>query len=257
MAGRIVAVASVAQAITIGLTLIPFSLFITPLVDEFDLPVAQILIGMGLFTLVMMGAGVGVLLDRFSICVIMTDGAFLMALSLVLMSVAIRPWQLGALFGVGLGTGVAMAGPLAATTVIARWLGERRGLAMGLASMGPSFGGLSLVPAGGWLLEEFGWRVVIQVFGCFPLGLGPLCFLVVRNSPADVGQAMDGWPVGAGPENSGVSPEEWSAPQIVRTRNFWAIALGVGSSLVLAATGMQTWRDSVRNWATAVRRCRL
>ena len=85
MAGRIVAVASVAQAITIGLTLIPFSLFITPLVDEFDLPVAQILIGMGLFTLVMMGAGVGVLLDRFSICVIMTDGAFLMALSLVLM----------------------------------------------------------------------------------------------------------------------------------------------------------------------------
>ncbi|HIL79913.1 MAG TPA: hypothetical protein EYG54_01465, partial [Myxococcales bacterium] len=110
---RIVAVAFVAQAITIGLTLIPFSLFITPLVDEFGLAVAQIQIGMGLFTLVMMGAGagVGVLLDRFSIRVIMTAGACLIALSFLLMSVALQPWQLGALFGVGVGTGVAMAGP--------------------------------------------------------------------------------------------------------------------------------------------------
>jgi MFS family permease len=227
---RIVAVAFVAQAITIGLTLIPFSLFITPLVDEFGLPVAQIQIGMGLFTLVMMGAGagVGVLLDRLSIRVIMTAGACLIALSFLLMSVALQPWQLGALFGVGVGTGVAMAGPLAATTVIARWFDERRGLAMGLASMGPPFGGLVLTPAAGWLLGELGWRVVLQVFACCALALGPLCFLVIRNSPADVGQATDGRPIGAVPKNPGVSPKEWSAPEIIRSRNFWALALGVG-----------------------------
>jgi hypothetical protein len=66
---RIVGIVFLAQAITLGLTIIPFSLFITPLVDEFGLAVARVQIGMGLFTLVMMGAGAGVgaLLDRFSI----------------------------------------------------------------------------------------------------------------------------------------------------------------------------------------------
>ena len=224
------AVAFTAQAITIGLTLIPFSLFITPLVDEFGLSVAEIQMGMGLFTFVMMGAGAGVggLLDRFSIRVIMSAGACLMAICFLLMSVALQPWQLAILFGVGVATGVAMAGPLAATTVIARWFDERRGLAMGLASMGPPVGGLVLAPATGWLLGELGWREVMQVFSCFALALGPICFLVIRNSPADVGQTMDGRPVGVVTESAGVSPEEWSTHKILSSRNFWALALGVG-----------------------------
>ena len=85
---RIVAVAFFAQAITIGLTLIPFSLFITPLVADFDLPIASIQVGMGLFSVVMMGAGagVGVLLDRFSIRWIMASGALVMTLSFLLIT---------------------------------------------------------------------------------------------------------------------------------------------------------------------------
>ncbi|MCS5638280.1 MAG: MFS transporter [Myxococcota bacterium] len=227
---RIVAVAFFAQAITIGLTLIPFSLFITPLVAEFGLPIARVQVGMGLFTLVMMsaGAGVGVLLDRFSIRWIMAGGALLVTLSFLLMSLADHPWQLAILFGIGAATGVAMTGPLAASTVVARWFEAKRGLAMGLASMGPPAGGLLLTPVAGWLLAEMGWRNVLQVFACATFALAPVCLLVVRNSPEEVGQAMDGRAPGDVGPGDVQGSEEWSAASILRSRNFWGLALAMG-----------------------------
>ena len=227
---RIVALAFLAQAITIGLTFIPFSLFITPLAGEFGLPVARIQIGMGLFTLVMMsaGAGVGALLDRFAIRWIMAGGALLMAISFLLMSWALHPWQLLVLFGVGVATGVSMAGPLAASTVIARWFEAKRGLAMGISAMGPPVGGLLLTPAAGWLLGEFSWRGVLQAFACVAFVLAPLCLLIIRNSPHDVGQSVDGRSSDLPRPSPSHAPKEWSAPKILRSRNFWALALAMG-----------------------------
>ena len=227
---RIVAVAFFAQALTLGLTLIPFGLFVTPLVDEFGLSVARVQIGMGLFTLVMMGAGVGVgaLLDRFSIRVIMAGGAFLLALSFLLMSLATQPWELAALFGIGSATGVAMTGPLSASTVIARWFDARRGLAMGVSAMGPPAGGLVLMPTAGWLLGQLDWREVLQVFACVAFLLGPLCFFVVRNRPEDVGQVVDGRTPDTPDSVPEPRAEEWTAPTILRSRNFWGLALAMG-----------------------------
>jgi len=227
---RIVAVAFFAQAITIGLTLIPFSLFITPLVADFDLPIASIQVGMGLFSVVMMGAGagVGVLLDRFSIRWIMASGALVMTLSFLVMSVADHPWQLAILFGVGAAAGTAMAGPLAASTVVARWFETKRGLAMGLSAMGPPVGGLLLTPVAGWLLAEVGWRDTLQVFACATFVLAPACLFVVRNSPEEVGQAMDGGVPGDRDPGHTEEAEEWSAGRILRSRSFWFLALGVG-----------------------------
>jgi len=227
---RIVVVAFLAQAITIGLTLIPFSLFVTPLVDEFGLPVARIQMGMGLFTFVMMvaGAGVGALLDRFSIRWIMAGGSLLISLSFLLMSVAVHPWELMVLFGVGAASGVSMAGPLAAGTVIARWFEAKRGFAMGISAMGPPVGGLLLTPVAGWLLADVGWRGVFQIFACVAFVLAPICLLIIRNSPGDVGQTVDG----RGPEEPGPDTlpdsDEWTALKIVRSPNFWGLALTLG-----------------------------
>ena len=79
------AVAFVAQAVTIGLTIIPFGLFATPLVEEFGLSIASVQVGLGLFIVVLTGtsAGIGPLLDRYSIRLFMAlgfyfDGALLL-----------------------------------------------------------------------------------------------------------------------------------------------------------------------------------
>ena len=154
------AVAFVAQAVTIGLTIIPFGLFATPMVEEFGLSIASVQVGLGLFIVVLTGtsAGIGPLLDRYSIRLFMALGSILMALCFWGMSLAHHPWQLALLFSGGTALGVSLAGPLAATTVIAKWFDEKRGLAVGIAAMGPPTGGLLLTPLAGWLLAEFGWR---------------------------------------------------------------------------------------------------
>ena len=65
----IVAVGLIAQAITIGLTIIPFGFFTTPLVDEFDSSITEIALGLSIFIVAMtvVGGLVGRLLDSGSI----------------------------------------------------------------------------------------------------------------------------------------------------------------------------------------------
>lgn len=226
----IVAVAFVAQAITIGATIIPFGLFITPMVEEFGLSIANVQLGLALFILVLTGtsAGVGPLLDRRSIRVLMALGSLLMGICLFSMSLAEHPWQLALLFGGGAALGVSLAGPLAATTVIAKWFDKKRGLAVGIAAMGPPTGGLLLTPLAGWLLAEFGWRETLQVFGGISLLIAPLAWFVVRNAPGDVGQTVDGLAPQAKTEEPPSDAEAFSVGEIFRSRNFWGLALAMG-----------------------------
>lgn len=226
----IVAVAFVAQAITIGLTIIPFGLFTTPLVEEFGLSIGGVQSGLGLFILVMTGAsaGVGPLLDRRSIRAMMATGAGLITLCFLAMSFARQPWQLALLFGGGASLGVALAGPLAATTVIAKWFDEKRGMAVGIAAMGPPAGGLLLTPLAGWLLAEVGWRTTLQVFALLSALVLPLVLLVVRNTPAAIGQEVDGRAADAPGEAPRVESKAITGADILRNRNFWGLAMAMG-----------------------------
>jgi len=226
----IVAVAFVAQAITIGLTILPFGLFTTPLVEEFGLSIGGVQSGLGLFILMMTSASalIGPLLDRHSIRAMMAAGSILMALSFLAMSVAEQPWQLALLFGCGGALGVALAGPLAATTVIAKWFDVKRGLAVGIAAMGPPAGGLLLTPLAGWLLAEVGWRGTLRVFALVSALILPLAWWVVRSTPEEVGQQVDGHqPDGAAPPTRGQA-ESIPSAEILRSRNFWSLAFAMG-----------------------------
>ena len=224
------AVAFVAQAVTIGLTIIPFGLFATPMVEEFGLSIASVQVGLGLFIVVLTGtsAGIGPLLDRYSIRLFMALGSILMALCFWGMSLAHHPWQLALLFSGGTALGVSLAGPLAATTVIAKWFDEKRGLAVGIAAMGPPTGGLLLTPLAGWLLAEFGWRETLQVFAVISLLLTPLAWLVVKSTPEEVGQTVDGLTPMDPIAKAHASPAPLNLRKIIRSRNFWSLALAMG-----------------------------
>ena len=226
----IVGVGLAAQAITIGVTIIPFGFFTTPLVDEFGASIAQVASGLAIFMVAstLAGAVVGRVLDRGSIRAVMACGSLLMAACFLAMSAATALWQLAALFGAGAAAGLAMAGPLPATTVIAKWFDRRRGLAVGIASTGPLVGGALITPLAGWLIGEVGWRGTLQVFSGISAAIAPLALAIVRNTPAELGQEIDGGaaaaahsaPVGAG--------EELTPRAILASRSFCALALGVG-----------------------------
>jgi MFS family permease len=226
----IVAVGLLSQAITVGLTIIPFGFFTTPIVEEFGASRAQVQAGLALFMLAMTGAGglVGRLLDRGSIRAVMACGSLTMAACFLALSFATALWQLGALFGVGVAFGVAMAGPLPATTVIAKWFDRKRGAAVGVAATGPLVGGALLTPLVGVLLESSGWRGTLQVFAGISAMIAPFALLVVRNSPDELGQLVDGAPA-TSPVDEDVSVTPPLEPgEILRSRNFWALALGIG-----------------------------
>ena len=228
----IVAVAFAAQALSIGLSIIPYGLFIQPIIVEFD---ASVMIANGgiavlFFVMTIAGTIVGPLVDRHSIRAIMVGGAIVMSASFALMSITSSLLQLGMLFGVGVAIGVAMLGPLPASAVVVKWFDRKRGRALGIAAIGPFAGGLALTPLVGALIESVGWRVSLQCFSVGVLGIVPFIWIVIRNRPEDVGQLPDGEPA-RDVEGDAVVPnggEIWTTRQILTARNFWALALGVG-----------------------------
>ncbi len=227
----IVAVGLVAQAISIGVTIIPFGFFTLPLVEEFGSTRAEIQLGLSSFMLVSTAAGgfVGRLLDGGSIRLVMACGGLVMAGCFLAMSFATALWQLGALFGVGAAVGTSMAGPLPATTVIAKWFERRRGTAVGVASTGPLVGGALITPLAGALLESLGWRGTLQIFALLCALIVPLALWIVRNTPEEVGQRVDGDAEDAQTSGAAAPPgEPLPARAILGARNFWALALGVG-----------------------------
>ncbi|MCE2392058.1 MAG: MFS transporter [Proteobacteria bacterium] len=227
----IVGVAFAAQALSIGFTIIPYGLFTPSIEREFGASTALSQLGLGVFTVVMTLSGpvVGPILDRHSIRAVMCGGATLLSVSFLALSLATELWQIALLFGVLASVGVTMMGPLSATTVVAKWFERRRGLAVGLAAMGPPAGGLVLVPLAGGLIEALGWRGTLQVFAAINLGFVPLAWLIVRNRPEDVGQLPDGGaPRMVGPAAPGATGALWSSAKLLRTRSFWAMALGLG-----------------------------
>ncbi len=235
----IVAAGFICTMLAIGSTTYSFGLFVAPLSEEFGLSRADanggfifLLIGFAVW-----GPLIGRLMDRLPARVVMISGAVLFAIGACLIAVAQSPWFMGlAVLGpVSLGT--VACGALAANTLTARWFRAHRGRAMGLLAIATSAGGFVVPPLVAVLMERYGWRGAIAALGVLVLVVVALSAgLIVRNRPADLGLALDGLADDAnatGATTPVVTERSWSMPQLLRTANFWLIALGAG--ILLAA----------------------
>jgi MFS family permease len=232
----IVAVGFVTQAVTGGVTFGSFPVFLVPIAEAFDAGLMEVSVGMSIlmFTATSAGVGVGPLLDRHSIRAIMASGALLQVLCLLLMSRATALWQLGALFGVGVALGVALLGPLASATLVAKWFRRLLGRAQGVANMGgPAGAGLFSI-LGGYLVSEFGWRQTLFVYAGMVLAVLPLVWLVVRSRPEDIGQRPDGDAEVDDANAEGAAPPR-AAVELLASRAFWLLVLPVGILMGIAS----------------------
>jgi cyanate permease len=226
----IVAVAFLAQVAAIGFSMATYPLFVTSVTAEFGISLTTFNLGGTILVAGMAVAGlaIGPLLDHRSIRSVMVGGALLLAVSLALMSRATEVWQLGVLLGVGVAPAVAMLGPLAATTVVAKWFERLRGRAVGIASIGPTAGGLLIAYPAGVLIQSSGWRTALLWFAGGALLMVPVVWGVIRNRPEDIGQIVDGGKsAGAEPGSAGPAPV-WSASAILTSQRFWPLALALG-----------------------------
>lgn len=173
---------------------------------------------------------VGRALDRHSIRIVTAIIGIVFASFLVVLSLASDIFGLTAGF-----VGVRMAGQgalsLAATTVVARTITHRRGLALGITTAVGS-GGISLAPVflasliPGLGIERV-WRLEALVVLCVVV---PIALLLPRNERVPGAITAAAATTAAAP--SAYAEDSWTLAEARRTGMFWVICAG------LAATGL-------------------
>jgi len=120
--------------------------------------------------------------------------------------------------------------------LIARWFRRKRGLAMGLAVMGPIFGSPFLL-LNTAIEEAYGWRVVLIGYGFIVFVGVSLISMTIRNSPADIGLQPDGVQPTEEERSSGVSALGSEAGmtlhQVLRIKEFWLLMAYMGGMFVV------------------------
>ena len=145
--------------IIIGHTIAAFSLFVKPLEDTFPWSRDEIMTAFTIFFL-SMGISqlvVGRLVDRFGARKVIFTGGLVTGLGFILMSRMTGIWEFY-LGYVMVGAGAAASSTVPISIVISQWFKKRRGVALGIASVGIGAGGIATGPfVGNYLLPVYQW----------------------------------------------------------------------------------------------------
>lgn len=220
-----------AQMVAIGSISYGFAVLLKPLSLDFDLSRAMVnrglmvvLVGMAVF-----GPIVGRALDRVSGRLVITVGALLFAAGWIVIAAShnVTIALLAAFFLLAPG-GTAL-GPVTASTLVSRWFDRKRGLALGIASVAMSTGGLVVVPVLAILIDAGGWRYAMTSFALAASAviLGLAWILL----PADTARPA----APADPASAVPAPAAGKAGGLLLQRDFWLIALAIG--VVMASNG--------------------
>ena len=191
------------------------------------------------------GVGIGRLMDRFGARSVLTAVAVCLGAIVCLMSQARGVPALAVSIALTRGFGQSALSVISIAAV-GHWFVRRIDLAMAVYSIVLSIGFMAAFPAVGWMVQSYGWRAAWLAVGLALLvGVAPLCWLVVRRSPSDLGLEPDGGAEVAG--TSGAShphgPDvSWRAA--LATPAFWVFALGT-ALYGLVASGIGLFNESI------------
>ena len=218
----IVALTLVNQALALGVLVYSFALFVVPWLDEFEVSRSKVMLAILSFQIVtgLLSPVLGRYMDQFAMRLLVLSGALAMSLGLFLLSLATEFWQIVALHVTLLPVGMILTGTLASQTMVSKWFTEKRGLAIGVSSMGTSLGGLSVPLLTAWLIGEQGWQGAYLVLAMLSLILlVPLNYLVLRHDPPILRLQAS--------ETSGVEMKTWTTRQILESWAFWIPVLAL------------------------------
>ena len=243
----IVIAGGLGMSITAGINFHGFGNFIIPLTNEFGWNRTTI---SGLFSLARMESGLlgpleGWLVDRVGPRRLMIVGIPLMGIGYILMS---RVNSLAAfffvyIFAITLGNSLGMSTPMAAS--VANWFNRKRGLAFGIMWSGVGLGGL-FVPAVGWLIAAYNWRIASIVIGVFIIVMGIPIAALMRHRPESYGYMPDGEELDTDDETGAVRrrqqpdlSQDFTAREALTTSSFWYLTLSIAArSLVSGGVGL-------------------
>jgi sugar phosphate permease len=181
-------------------------------------------------------------------------------------------WQFYLLRGVGQTLGNALLGNLVVNTTVAKWFVVRRGMAISMASIGISLGGVLMAPLVALVIEAGGWRQAWVFLGLLTWVLILPSACLMRRQPEDVGLTPDGLTAAEAERiaarrhgASAASEVQWTRQQALRTTTIWLIIfaygianVGLGAMLLHmvpfltdhdVSTGQAALLFSVQSWA--------
>ncbi|MEM0952869.1 MAG: MFS transporter [Pseudomonadota bacterium] len=244
---RVVAGSFIAMMVVTGFFTYTFTLFVTPLREEFGVGLEQVMYSLTLGTLMglVISPAMGVLIDKLPIRLLMIAGSIVLALGFFSMSQVSSILAFNVIFGLAFSLGNASVGAMAGSAVVSRWFVRNRGRALGITTIGTSVGGMLLPALTAYWIAESGWRAAMQNLSYIALALIPWLWLNVRGRPEELGLQPDGDPGDAphgdrpeparNPETETTPAQEDSMGMktIIQQREFWLI--GVSMGLLIAA----------------------
>lgn len=213
-----------------------FGLFFRPLMAEFGWNRAEIAIAI---TISLCSQGLlspifGKITDRFGTKILTLTGALLGGFTFIMLSQINQLWQFYLLYFL-IAVSYSACGPLPASAILTKWFVKKRGLALGIATTGVSFGALVVTNGGEYLISNFGWRFAYMTFGILTWVLViPPVLLIVKDNPSEKGLL----PYGEETETINVKTDSLKKilpkkqqilkpSSVVRTRKFWLMVMSI------------------------------
>jgi len=175
-----------------------FAAFFESFAAEFSAKRADVswIFGLSGFVYFVMGAGGGMLADRFGPRIVCSAGMALMAMGLLATSWATSLWAVYVSYGLLVGLGIALVYTPSIASV-QPWFTTRRGLAGGIASSGVGAGTLLVPVLVAMAIGPMPWREAMQMLALGVLLLGLLAAGLLRRAPgvqatSGVGGGMSG-----------------------------------------------------------------
>ena len=182
---REVALAFSANVAVVGIGFYSFSVFFKPLAEHFGWSRALVAWGPGVSLIVsaFFAPLAGRLVDKYGMRPMLMWGSMAAALSLVLMGFMQSIWQYFFLFGVIFSIANVHMGDIVTGSTVARRFPGRPGVALGIAAVGVSFGGVIVPPFSQWIISEWGWRAGFMGLAAVAMLLVflPAVFLLRKN----------------------------------------------------------------------------
>ncbi|MEO7336645.1 MAG: MFS transporter [Caldimonas sp.] len=199
-----------------------FAAFFESFAHAFDARRADVSLAFGVSGLIyfLLGAGAGMLADRYGPRIVCSVGMLFIAAGLWLASVATSMTTVYLAFGLGIGVGVGLVYAPAISSV-QPWFKRRRGLAAGIASAGVGAGTFVLPLLASHAIVALEWRGALRALagGVLLFGLGAA--FVLRRAPLSTGGAAartsSGTALGPTPQR----PEGATLMEALKTSRFW------------------------------------
>ena len=179
----------VALAVIFGVSY-SFASFFEALSLAFDARRADVSLVFGISGLVyfVLGAGAGLLADRFGPRLVCSAGMLFIAGGLLASSLAQSMLGIYAAYGVGVGVGIALV-YTPAIACVQPWFSRRRGLAAGIASAGIGAGTVVVPLAATALIALWQWRGALQVLAGGVLLVGLSATGLLKRAPSATARA--------------------------------------------------------------------